>query len=151
MRITSIRVGLVITTLNVLIFIVMLLTRETAYDRLAELDACFRSGSSCDWSSAEPMYLAGRPFYSPAHVAGVPLAETLFFIVNLPAMLGAFVVQDWVADLRYWLEMEGLSLTQNSWLMASSFIMLAALWAFLLGAGSHRLARWVRTRRLQTT
>ncbi len=92
MRITWIRSGLVVATLNLLVFIAMLLVRETAYSWLSELDACFRSGSSCDWSSAEPMYLAGRPFDSPVHVAGVPFAETLYFNANFPAMLAAMIV-----------------------------------------------------------
>jgi len=144
MRITGIRVGLILGALNMLVFIAMLVTRETAYERLAELDTCFRGGSSCDWSSAEPMYLAGRPFYSGAHYGNVPVAETLFFLANLPAMMGAFLLDYGVGEMRYRLEIDGMSLTRKSWLMAISFTIFAALWAFLIGAASYRLVRWVR-------
>jgi hypothetical protein len=140
MRITSFRVGLILAALNVLVFIVMLVTRETDYARLDELDACYRGGSSCDYSSAEPIYLAGRPFYSSMHVGGVPWTEDAFFAANLPAMLATLVVE------RFWLAADNLSLTEQSWIMATSFMTLAALWAFLVGAAGHRLVRLVRTR-----
>jgi hypothetical protein len=144
MRFTGMRIGLIAAVLNVLVFIAMLLTREPAYGRLAELDACFRSGSSCDSSSAEPMYLAGRPFYSSAHVGGVPWTEDAFFAANLPAMLATLLVVDRVADLRYWFEVERLSLVEESWVMAACFMAFALLWGFLVGALSHRFVRWLR-------
>ena len=43
------------------------------------------------------MHLAARPFYCSMHVADVPLAEDLYFIVNTPAMFVALSVgyQTW--------------------------------------------------------
>ena len=142
MRITSLRIGLILAALNVLLFIAMLATRETAYKRLAELDAFSRSGSSGDYSSAEPWYLAGRPFYSPAHYGNVPLAETVFFAANLPADLGALLLEGAVWQAWYWFEGQSLSWAQRSWVTAGCFMTLAGLWAFLVGAASHRLVRW---------
>ena len=104
MRITSIRIGLIVATLNVLVFIAILLTHETAYARLAELDACFRSGSSCDVSSAEPMYIAGSAFYSPAHYGDVPRTQTLFFMANMPPMSRSLPCCGRRPDVRYRLE-----------------------------------------------
>lgn len=148
MRLTAKRIGLIAATVNVLVFIAMLLTRGPAYERLAEMEACFRNGSSCDYSSAEPMYLAARPFYSSMHVSGVPWTEDAFFAANLPAMLATFLVVERLADVRYWFEAERLSLTQESWVMAFCFMTFAALWAFVVGAVSHRFVRLVtRARR----
>jgi hypothetical protein len=148
MRISAKRIGLIAATINVLVFITMLATRDADYARLAETEACFRSGSSCNDSSAEPMYLAARPFYSSMHVSGVPWTEDAFFAANTPAMLATFLVVERVADVRYWFEADYLSLTQESWVMAICFIAFAALWAFATGAVSHRVVRWVsRARR----
>ena len=143
MRLPAKRVGLIAATMNVLVFITMLATRDADYGRLAETEACFRSGSSCNDSSAEPMYLAARPFYSSMHVSGVPWTEDAFFAANTPAMFATFLVVERVADVRYWFEAAHLSLTQESWVMAICFITLAALWAFAIGAASHRVIRWV--------
>jgi hypothetical protein len=148
MRLPAKRIGLIAATINVLVFITMLATRDADYERLAETEACFRSGSSCNDSSAEPMYLAARPFYSSMHVSGVPWTEDAFFAANTPAMFATFLVVERVADVRYWFEAEHLSLTQESWVMAICFMTFAALWAFAIGAVSHRAVRWVsRARR----
>jgi len=146
MRVTWARAGLIAATLNVLVIIIMLATRQPTHERLAELDAFSRSGTTGDLSSAEPMYVAGRPFYSPAHTAGVPLAENVFFTANLPAMLGAYLVTDGVDELRYWFEAQPLSWTRRSWVMAVAFVMiLAASWSFLVGSACYRFGRWFRS------
>ena len=148
MRFTAKRVGLIAATVNVLLFIAMLFTRDPAYARLAETEACLRSGSSCNDSSAEPMYLAARPFYSSMHVSGVPWTEDAFFMANIPPMFATFLVEEKVADVRYRFEVEHLSLTRESWVNAICFMTFAALWAFVVGAVGHRFVRLVsRARR----
>jgi len=144
MRLTGTRIGLVAATLNVLVFVLLLMTREPAYERLAELEAFNRLGTTGDYSSAEPMYLAGRPFYSSAHYGDVPLAEDLFFMANLPADLGALLVVQGVDEVRYYFESYSMSWTTRSWVTAIGFTILAALWAFFVGAVSHRFVGWLR-------
>jgi hypothetical protein len=147
MRLTGTRIGLIAAALNVLVFVLLLMTREPAYERLAELDAFTRSGTTGDISSAEPMYLAGRPFYSTAHYGDVALAESLFFMANLPAYLGAFLVVQAVDEVPYYFEAYSMayvmSSAQRSWVTAVCFMTFAALWAFFVGAVSHRFVRWV--------
>jgi hypothetical protein len=160
MRLTATRIGLIAATLNVLVFVVLLVTREPAYERLAELDAFARSGTSGDYSSAEPRYLAGRPFYSPAHYGDVPLSETLYFIANFPAELGSMLVVQGVDEVPNYFEIYSMayvmSSAQRSWVTAACFMTFAALWAFFVGAVSHRFVRWVgrdrqRDRRPETS
>jgi hypothetical protein len=143
MRLSAKRIGLIAATINVLVFIALLLTRDPAYERLAEIEGCFRSGSSCNVSSAEPMYLAARPFYSSMHVSGVSWTEDAFFMANLPAMFATFLVVEQVVGVRYRFEVEQLSLTQESWVNAICFMTFAALWAFIIGTVSHRFVRLV--------
>jgi hypothetical protein len=147
MRLTAKRIGLIVATFNVLVFIALLVTRETAYVRLAELDAFARSGTSGDYSSAEPTYLAGRPFYSPAHYGNVALYETLFFMANLPADLSAMLVVSALDEVPYYLGIYSMayamSSAQRSWVTAGFFMTFAALWAFAIGALSHRFIRLV--------
>ena len=134
-RLTGTRIGLIAATLNVLVFVALLVAREPDYGRLAELDA-----GKVQHTSAEPMYLAGRPFYSAAHYDDVALTETLFFTANLPADLGALLVVQAVDEAQAY----SMSSAQRSWVTAVCLMLLAALWAFLVAAMGHRFVRWAR-------
>jgi len=114
--------GAVLATINVLIFVGMLATRPPAYDELRQLDSERRSGH---FEVVAPLYLAGRPFESSMHSSSVPVLEDLYFLLNIPAMVLAFMLADLVP---------AASLADASWNMAFVFALGAALEAFALGA-----------------
>jgi hypothetical protein len=114
--------GALLATLNVLIFVGMLAMRPPAYDELRQLDRERRSGQ---FELISPLYLAGRPFGSSMHSSSVPVLEDLYFLLNIPAMVLAFVLADLVP---------AVSLAAESWNMAFAFALGAALEGFALGA-----------------
>src|SRR5690242_14365956 len=98
-RLASSRVAWLLSVLNVLALAGLLGSKSPEYAQLRAADEKFWSTGELDFSSADPMYLAARPFYSSVHVSGVPLIEDLYFNVNTPAMLGALSLSYPLADL----------------------------------------------------
>jgi len=93
----------ILATANVLAFIALLASRPPEYERLREHDKELRGGGSISFSSADPIHLAGRRFYSSAHTY-VPLVEDLYFMANFPGETAmvylAFPSQWWTGSWR---------------------------------------------------
>jgi len=139
MRITGFRLGFALALANLLMFAGIVASKAPNYAELERVDALLRSGSTGDLSSAEPMYLAARPFYSPVHVADVPRIENFYLLFNTPAMIAAFSIDDF-------LRMGGflLSSSSRSWLLAITFALFAMAEAFLVGVGVGWMRNWRR-------
>jgi hypothetical protein len=129
---------------NVVAFAALLAVRRPEYEHLKRRDEVFSSTGTLEWSSADPMYLGGRPFYSAAHVADVPSLETLYFALNIPATFAALEVtyplQRLVTELRA--GSPRVSSSTESWLRASTFAAFGAAWAFAVGS----IFGWLRGR-----
>ena len=101
MRAVTSGLGWSLAGLNVLVFASILAVKQPEYGQLRERDKKFWNDGVLEMTSADPMHLAGRPFYSSAHVAHVPLTEDLYFIANIPAMAAALSVSYPVARLTF--------------------------------------------------
>jgi hypothetical protein len=135
------RLGWSLAAINMLIFALMLASKTPEYAELRERDERFASTGDFDWSSADPMHLAGRPFYSSVHVANVPLVEDLYFIANTPAMVAALSVSYPVARVTFawWTGSPTTSSAWDSWTRALVFGSVGIAWAYLVGALIERL------------
>ncbi len=91
-------------------------------------------------SSADPIHIAGRPFYSSAHTP-VPLTEDLYFLVNLPTHLAMFAIGLPLASVsRGLLTGEWIAPgARESWVLALVFGVGCCFWGFVVGA---LLSRW---------
>jgi hypothetical protein len=69
-----------LAAVNILAFTVLLAMRHPEYEKLSSRDESLRRSGMLDISTADPIYMAGRPFYSSAHVANVPLVEDLYLL-----------------------------------------------------------------------
>ena len=138
---TAFRLGLVLALMNLLTFVAITALKQPDYARLEQLDTFIHGGTTGDLSSAEPLYLAARPFDSPAHVPDVPLIETAYFLVNMPAMFAAFVMTD-VVEFQVFSSHSPFSSSRNSWLLAFAFALCAMVQAFVIGVG----IGWIRKR-----
>lgn len=129
------RIGWGLAALNVLAFVTLLATKSPEYELLHASDVAEASGELTYISSADPMYLAGRPFDSSAHVANVPLAEGIYFLVNVPAMLVALPVSFPMASItsKWWDGSDRASSAWQSWTLAVVFGLSSAAWAFAVG------------------
>jgi len=138
---TGFRLGVVLGVMNLFTFAAITASKTPDYARLEQLDTFIHSGTTGDLSSAEPLYLAARPFDSPAHVPDVPLIETAYFLVNMPAMFAAFVMTD-VVEFQVVSSHSPFSSSRNSWLLAIAFALCAMVQAFVIGVG----IGWIRKR-----
>ena len=146
MSTSAARFGAVLAAVNVLAFVAMLAARPPEYDGLRRRDAAIRSGGPIEMTTADPHYMAARPFYSSAHTQ-IPFPEFLYFLVNTPAEFGSFIL----AFELYPLVMDVFapdvitSTAQDSWVMAIAFGVCAAVEAFVVGL---LIGQW-RSRRQQ--
>lgn len=127
------QLGAALAILNILLFAALLAERKPEYETLHRVEAEWRAGTA-ELNSADPMYLAARPFYSSAHVANVPLREDLYFAINSPAMLATFLVDSYRPRL---------SSADASWFMAATFAIVAGVQGFALGLA----VGWIGRRR----
>ena len=136
------RLRWVLAAVNVLTLVAILATKPPQYEWLWEADTKFWANGSFEWSSADPMYLAARPFDSPSHVSDVPVFETIYFTLNTPAMLAALSVADPIAQMtsEWWTTSPRTSSAWSSWTLAAVFGLFCTLWAFTLGA----IGDWLR-------
>lgn len=136
MRNRSSHLGWVLASLNVLAFSTLLGVRSPEYELLAAKDEQLRAGGGIDFSTADPIHLAGRPFFSSSHVPGVPLVEDLYFALNAPAMLAAVWVAYPVASAvhEWWSGSVYTPFAWQSWALALSFGTAGLAWAFFIGA-----------------
>ena len=135
------RISGVAAVVNLLSFVLLLATRPPEYEWLRERDAERKSGGMQFMSSADPIHIAGRPFYSSAHTP-VPLTEDLYFLANLPAHLAMIVIGLPLASVSHGL-LTGEWLAPGaweSWVLATVFGVGCGLWGFVVGA---MLSRWV--------
>lgn len=133
MRAESKQAGWLLAAVNVLTLGAFLASRPPEYERLRDQDRELASGF-VSLSTAEPMHLAGRPFYSSAHVK-VPWAENLYFLFNTPAMLAAIPISFTLSTSTYtWRAGSSMgSSAWESWALALVFGALSAAWAFAVG------------------
>ncbi len=122
--------------MNLLVFALIVVSKEAEYERLRARDEKFWRTGDLEWTSADPFYLAGRPFYSSAHVADVPLIEDIYFIANIPAMGAALTVSHEIASATYgwWTGSPRTSSAWESWTLGLVFSACGIVWAYLLGA-----------------
>lgn len=140
------RIGGTVALANVLGFVALLALRQPEYEQLRERDVERNSNGPVFMPSADPIHIAGRPFYSSAHTP-VPLVEDLYFIGNLPAHLAMIVLGFPLASIthRLWAGSGLTSGAWESWTLALVFGASSALWGFALGAF------WSRWRRRSAT
>ncbi len=126
----------VLAALNVVAFSTFLGVRSPEYELLAAKDQQLRAGGGIDFSTVDPIHFAGRPFYSSAHVPGVPLVENLYFVLNTPAMLAALWVAYPLASSghEWWTGSVETPSAWHSWALAISFGLAGLVWAFAVGA-----------------
>jgi hypothetical protein len=134
------RIGGVVALANVLGFIALLATRSPEYEQLRDRDAERAAGGPEFISSADPIHLAGRPFYSSAHTP-VPLIEDLYFAANVPAHLATIALGLPLASMTHRAFPGAWSApgAWESWVLAIVFGVGSALWGFVFGA---TIARW---------
>jgi hypothetical protein len=128
--------GWIVAALNILAFAVFLGIRSPEYELLRSQDQKLQAGGGIEFTTADPIHLAGRPFYSSAHVAGVPLVEDLYFALNTPAMMAALWVSYPLASSthEWWTGSVATPSAWHSWALAISFGLAGLLWAFAVGA-----------------
>jgi hypothetical protein len=136
MRLASSQLGWVLAALNVVVFAAMLAMRAPEYEQLRLSDEKLWQTGSLESTTADPMHLAGRPFYSSAHVADVPLLEDLYFVLNTPAMLAALALGYPLGSMthEWWTDSVQTPSAWTSWALASVFALCGAGWAFAVGA-----------------
>lgn len=134
-RTASSRTGWSLAAINVLLFAAIVASKQPEYDRLRADDQKRWSGGLIEFTSADPMYVAGRPFYSSAHHGNVPLVEDLFLMANTPALLAAFEVSFPIANVtsEWWTGSARTSTAWESWTLASAIGGFGILWAFVVG------------------
>jgi hypothetical protein len=139
------RVGGAVALANVLGFVALLAIRPPEYEQLRERDVERNSGGPAFMSSADPIHLAGRPFYSSAHTP-VPLVEDLYFIANTPASLTMLFVGFPLASTTtaLWAGSGLVSGAWESWVLALVFAAASGLWGFALGVVVCRGMRRIR-------
>ena len=135
MRRDSSKLGCVLAALNMLVFSALVVSKAPEYEQLRKRDEALRNGPLL-FTTADPMHLAARPFYSSAHVSSVPWTEDIYFIVNAPAMLMALSVADPLANITFdlWTGSSRTSSLWQSWALAGVFALFSAVWAFAVGA-----------------
>jgi len=135
MRPKSLTLGRLFAAANVLAFSGMLASKVPEYEKLKTRDEVFWKTGQLEWTSADPMHLAGRPFYSSAHTS-VPLIEDIYFIANTPAMLATLSVGYELGKVtsELWTGSPRTSSAWLSWALATTFAVFGAVWAFMLGA-----------------
>ncbi len=137
MRGRTLKLGAVLAVLNVLIFSIILALKAPAYEKLRKTDETVRETGRMEFTTADPMHLAARPFYSSAHVSDVPVIEDLYFLLNTPAMHVALSAGYPLADITsdFWARSPRPSSVWESWTLAITFALFSAIWAFAIGAG----------------
>lgn len=118
------RLGAALAAVNVLVFAAMLAAKPAEYHLIDK-----RGGSSAD-----PLYLAARPFYSSFHSPNVPVYEEPYFLLNFPAMFMAFELPSIVDEIVYAAGWPMIGGARRSWIMAITFGVSAAVQAFMIGA-----------------
>lgn len=120
---------------NALAFCALLASKPPEYEALLERDKKMARGGGIDFTSADPIHLAGRPFYSSAHVGNVPLIEDLYFMANFPAsmVMGAVGFSLSAATHEWWTGSPQTPAAWESWGSALVFVIVSAVWGFALG------------------
>jgi hypothetical protein len=127
--------GWLLAVVNALAFCALLASKPPEYEALRERDKKLASGGGIDFTSADPIHLAGRPFYSSAHDANVPLIEDLYFMANFPASMamGAVGFSLSAATHEWWTGSPQTPGAWESWVLALVFVPVSAVWGFALG------------------
>jgi hypothetical protein len=127
------KTGIACGSLNVLAFILILAMRPPDYAELARKEAALQAairGAGITFSSHEPTYLAGRPFFSLG-----PSLENVYFLLNVPALFAAdeltALALPAVAAL---FDLRRIDYATESWVAAIAFAVVSALWGLSAGA-----------------
>lgn len=140
----SSRAGWVLAGANAAAFVALRALRTPEYEKLRARDEEFNAGGPITMSSADPIHLAGRPFYSSAHTY-VPMAEDLYFMANFPAEAAMLSVGFPLSSAthEWWTGSVRTSGAWQSWTLALVFGTASALWGYAIGAvGSRWLGRF---------